>query len=107
MVIGRLCETSVWQSEAQSYIRLELGGVVVLAVGMVAPCADGCGGGGGQEWVSTEGADVGDGAVFGYLDFEDYVAGAVGGYGCGGILGLGMAEEAGFGLRWSHPDSLG
>ena len=47
MVIGRLCESSVWQSEAQSYIGLELGGVVVLAVGMVAPCADGCGGGGG------------------------------------------------------------
>jgi hypothetical protein len=47
MVMGRLRETSVWQSEAQSYIRLELGGVVVLAVGMVAPFADGCGGGGG------------------------------------------------------------
>ena len=44
-VIGRLCELSIWQSEAQSYIRLELGGVVVLAVRMVAPFADGCGGG--------------------------------------------------------------
>jgi hypothetical protein len=53
--------------------------VVVLAVGLVAPFADGFDGGGGQEGVSSEGADVGDGAVFGYLDFENYVAGAVGG----------------------------
>ena len=53
--------------------------MVVLAVGLVPPVADGFGGGGGQEGVSAEGADVGDGTVWGYLDFQDYVAGAVSG----------------------------
>ena len=80
---------------------MELGGVVVEAVGLVAPVADGFGGGGGQEGVSAEGADVGDGAVFGDLDFEDDVAGTVGGEGFGGIVGLGADEETSFGLRGS------
>jgi len=52
--------------------------VVVLAIGLVTPVADGFGGGGGQEGISAEGVDVGDGAIFGDLDFEDDVAGAVG-----------------------------
>ena len=52
-----------------------------MAIGLVAPSADGFGGGGGQEGVSAEGVDVGDGAIFGDLDFEDDVAGAVGGEG--------------------------
>jgi len=37
----------VGKCEAQGYIRLELGGVVVLAVGLVTPVADGFEGGGG------------------------------------------------------------
>ena len=72
-----------------------------MAIGLVVPFADGFGGGGGQERVSAEGADVGDGAVFGYLDFENYVAGAVRGQGFAGILGLGTADDAGFGLSGS------
>jgi hypothetical protein len=58
---------------------LELGGVVVLTVGLIAPSADGFGGGGGQEGISAEGADGRDGAVFGDLDLEDDVARAVAG----------------------------
>jgi hypothetical protein len=68
---------------------------------LVAPFADGFGGGSGQEGVSAEGADVGDGAVFGYLDFQDYVASAVRGQGFAGILGFGAAEDAVFGLGGS------
>ena len=101
MLTRRLGERLVGEGEGQGYIGLELGGVVELAVGLIAPVADGFGGGGGQEGVSAEGADVGDGAVFGDLDFEDDVAGAMGGDGFGGILGLGTDEEAGFGLRGS------
>ena len=78
-----------------------------MAIGFVAPVADGLGGGGGQEGVSAEGADGRDGTVFGDLDFEDDVASAVAGEGCGGILGLGAAEKAGFGLRGRQPDALG
>ena len=48
-----------------------------MAIGLVAPVADGFGGGGGQEWVSAQGADGRDGTVFGDLDFEYDVAGAV------------------------------
>ena len=70
-----------------------------MAIGLVAPVADGFGGGGGEEGISAKGADGRDGAVFGDLDFEDDTAGAVAGEGCGGILGLGAVEEAGFGLR--------
>ena len=44
---GQLCGRLVRKREAQGYIRLELGGVVVLAIGLVAPVADGFGGGGG------------------------------------------------------------
>ena len=73
----------------------------MLAIGLVAPFADSFGGGGGQERVSAEGADVGDGAVFSYLDFENYVAGAVRGQGFAGILGFGAAEDAVFGLGGS------
>jgi len=107
MLTRRLGERLVGEGEGQSYIGLELGGVVVLAVGLIAPIADGFGGGGGQDRVSAEGAEVGDGAVFGDLDFEDDRAGAVGGQSFGGIQGLGAAEEAGFGLRGSEPDGLG
>jgi len=73
--------------------------MVVLAVRQVAPIADGGAGGGGEERVSATDVDVGDGAVFGDLDFEDHVAGAVGGFGFRGIAGLGAVEEAvcGFG----------
>ena len=78
---------------------MELGGVVVLAIGLVAPVADGFGGGGGQEGISAEAANGRNGTVFGDLDFKDDVAGAVGAEGCGRILGLGTAEEADFGLR--------
>ena len=73
--------------------------MVVLAIGLVTPAADGFGGGGGQEGVSAEGADGRDGTVFGDLNFEDDIAGAVAGEGCGGVSGLGAAEETGFGLR--------
>ena len=76
-----------------------------MVVELVAPFADGFGGGGGQERVSADGPDVGDGTVFGYLDFEDDVAGAVVGQGFGGIQGLGAAEDAG--LRGREPDALG
>ena len=77
-----------------------------MAIGLVAPVADGFGGGGGQEGISAEGADGGDGAVFGDLDFEDDGAGAVGGAGFGGILGLGAAAEASFGFLGRQPDAL-
>ena len=100
-------DLSVREGEGQGYVGLELGGVVVEAVGLVAPGADGFGGGGGQEGVSAESANGGDGAVFGDVDFEDDVAGAVGGEGVGGILGLGAAEETGCGLRGRQPDALG
>ena len=63
-----------------------------MAIGLVAPVADGFGGGGGQEWVSAQGADGRDGTVFGDLNFEDDAAGAATGESCGGILGLGAAE---------------
>ena len=78
-LIGQVCGRSVRKREAERYIRLEPGRLVVLTVGLIAPSADGFGGGGGQEGVSAEGADVGDGTVWGYLDFQDYVAGAVSG----------------------------
>ena len=78
-----------------------------MAVGLVAPFADGGGGGGGQERVPAQGADVGDGTVFGYLDFQDYVTGAVRGQSFAGILRLGAADEAVLGLRGSYPDALG
>ncbi|MGA2357819.1 MAG: hypothetical protein ABSF66_02380 [Terriglobales bacterium] len=39
-------ERLLGEVEGQGYIRLELGGVVVAAVGSVAPVADGFGGGG-------------------------------------------------------------
>ena len=105
MLIHRLGERSVGKGEAQGHIGLERGGVVVLAIGLVAPFADGFGGGGGQERVSADGPDIGDGTVFGYLDFEDDVAGTVVGQGFGGIQGLGAAEDAG--LRGREPDALG
>lgn len=92
---------SVWQCKAQGYIGLELGGVVVWAVGLVAPAADGLGGGGGQEGVSAKGTDVGDRAVFGHLNFENHVASAMGGAGIGRILRFGTGEEPGFGFRGS------
>src|SRR3981189_1447830 len=38
---------SVGEGEDYGYVRLELGGVVVLAIGLVAPVVDGFGGGGG------------------------------------------------------------
>jgi hypothetical protein len=81
--------------------------VVVLAIGFVAPVADGLGGGGGEEGVSAEGADGRNGTVFGDLDLENDVACAVAGEGCGGIVGLGAVEKAGFGLRGRQPDALG
>src|SRR5208282_3974577 len=87
----------VRKSEAQGYIRLELSGVIVLAVGLVAPVADGF----------AEGADAGNRTVFGYLNFQDYVAGAVSGQGVRRILGLCAAEEVGFSLRGRKPDALG
>ena len=85
---------SVGENEAESHIGLELGGVIVPSVGLVAPVADGFGGGGSERGVSTESTDVGNRAVFGDLDFEDYVAGAAGGESFGRILGLGTAEQA-------------
>src|SRR5580658_1657407 len=80
--------------------------MVVRAVGLVTPVADSFAGGGGQDGVSAESANAGDGAVFGDLDFEDYVAGTVGGQSFGRILGLGAVEDAGFGLRGREPDTL-
>ncbi len=79
----------------------------MLAIGLVAPVADGFGGGGGQEWVSAQGADGQDGTVFGDLNFEDDVARATAGEGCGGILGIGAAQETGLGVRGRQPDALG
>jgi hypothetical protein len=40
-------DRSLGESEAQSYVGLKLGGMVVAAVGLVAPAADSLGGGGG------------------------------------------------------------
>jgi len=79
----------------------------VETVGLVAPLANGVGGSGGQQEVSAEGADGGDGAVFGDLNFEDNVAGAVGGEGVGRILRLSAADEADFGFLGRQPDALG
>ena len=78
-----------------------------MAIGLVAPVADGFGGGGGQEWVSAQGADGRDRTVFGDLNFEDDVACAMAGQGCGGILGIGAAQEAGLSVRGRQPDALG
>lgn len=43
----KLCDGLVGEGEGQGYVRLELGGVVAEAIGLVAPGADGFGGGGG------------------------------------------------------------
>ena len=53
VVVGRSDDRSVGDGEGQGYVRLELGGVVVLAIGLVAPVADGFGGGRGQEGISA------------------------------------------------------
>ena len=78
-----------------------------MAIGLVAPVADGFGGGGGEEWVSAQGADGRDRAVFGDLNFEDDVAREMAGEGRRGVLGLGAAEQAGLGVRGRQPDALG
>jgi hypothetical protein len=53
VVVGRFDDHSVGDGEGQGNVRLELGGVVALAIGLVAPVADGFGGGGGQKGVSA------------------------------------------------------
>ncbi len=40
------------------------------------------------------------------MDFKDYIARAPGGDGFSGILGLGAADEAGFGLRTLSGDPV-
>lgn len=52
-VARQLSERLVGGGEGQGHIRLEPGGMVVLTVRLVAPAADGFGGGGGQEGVSA------------------------------------------------------
>ena len=46
-------ERLVGERKGQGYIRLELGGMIVLEIGLIAPGADGFGGGGGQDGVSA------------------------------------------------------
>jgi hypothetical protein len=99
-------ERLVGQGEGQGYICLELRRLIMLAVGLVAPVADGLGGRGDQERVSAQGAYVGHRTVIGDLDFEDDIPGAMRGEGCGRILGLSAPEEAGFGLLGIKPDVL-
>jgi len=70
--------SSVWQSEAQGYIGLERGGMVVLAVRLIAPVADGFLRSRSEDGIPAESANFGDGAIFGYQDLENYVAGAAG-----------------------------
>src|ERR1019366_10050553 len=62
-LVDQLDDRSVGEGEAQGYVGLELGGVVVESVGLVAPVADGFGGGGRQEGVPAEGTDGGEGTV--------------------------------------------
>ena len=71
---------------------------------MIAPASDGFGGGFGQQRVSAEGPDLGDRAVLGDFDFEDYVAGAVGGQRFVGKLRLRVAEKKALGLFGRKPD---
>ncbi len=49
----RVDDRSIGESEGKSHIGLELGGMVVSAVGLVAPGADGFRGGGGEHGVSA------------------------------------------------------
>ena len=81
--------------------------MVLLDVGLVAPGADRLGGGCSQNRVSLEKANVSDRTVFGDLDFEDNVTGAIRGEGCGGILRLSPSLEASFGLLGIEPDAWG
>jgi hypothetical protein len=71
--------SSIGKSKTQSHIGLELSRVVVAAIGLVTPIANGIRRGPGQDWVSAESADIRDGTLFGYLDFKNYFAGAMGG----------------------------
>jgi hypothetical protein len=94
---------SVGQGECQGYVGLEGRGVVVLAVGLVTPVADGLGGSGCEKRISAECANGGDGSILGDVDFERDVAGAVSGDSVGGIRGFNAVDQTAFRLRRREP----
>ena len=76
------------------------------AVGLVTPVANSLRRSGCQERISVEGADGGDSAVFGNMDFQGDIARAVGGESIGGIFRLDAAEEAAIGLCGGQPHGM-
>ena len=63
----------------------------MLAVRLIAPAAHGFGRSVGEDWISTQGTNVGNGSIFSYLQLKDDSARAVGGEGCCGKLRFGSA----------------
>lgn len=61
---------------------------MLVAVGFIAPVADRLHGGRGQDGVSIERTNGGDGAILGDVDFKSDVAAAVIGDGVGRVLRL-------------------
>jgi hypothetical protein len=77
--------------------------MIILAIGLIAPVADSFLRSRGQGGISAESANLRDGTIFGYQDFENYIAGAVSGAGLSGILGLGAGQEKGIGRGRGDP----
>jgi hypothetical protein len=85
---------------------VKLDGVVIATVGLVAPTAYGFDGGIGEEGISAESPDGEDGSVFGYVDFEHDISGAMSGASLGGVVGLDAADEAVLSFIGIQPDGF-
>ena len=77
--IARFQAASLGQSKAQRHIGLELSRPVVETIGLITPVANGFGSSASEKRISAEAADRRNRAIFGDVNFENYVADAVSG----------------------------